>query len=440
MAQKMHSSSYLSTAALLIAIVFGNPTAFAQAPSPGKQETAIDLEKVKPPPRDIKDVLKVLQQSKPNAAELDKAKAIVATPVPVTEDKEVLNTFYYKRAKAYEDLGKKDQAIADALLVVEKYPAKEPRMQLEDLIQLGVFESSGGKISNAIKSFERAKSFQIRNLPNLNGFQITIERLLVTSYAAAGNFVASKNALDNMESTLSGLRRNRAYITYGPNWEASYETARGRYFSTQGMWIESERAYRKAIRLLEQGYEKVKNSESKIDTLGDGPRVVADSTNNPRVYVTQIIYRELNLTFVLLQQRRLMDAEYYARKALQLSLDSFGSGSVHVGSSLIMLARVVNEQGRHAEAVLLSEAAKKSATDGGATNDSIVMAQARRALGTALVADSKYASANTAFEEMKAGIQGDPELAKTFLAGDLDWVLAMLKTNKVIFFIILFLV
>jgi CHAT domain-containing protein len=430
MAQKMHSSTYLSAAALLMAIVFGIPTAFAQAPTSGKQETAIDLEKVKPPPRDIKDVLKVLQQSKPNAVELDKAKAIVASPVPITEDKEVLNTFYYKRAKAYEDLGKKDQAIADALLIVEKYPAKEPRMQLEDLIQLGVLESSGGKNSNAIKSFERAKTFQIKNLPNLNGFQITIERLLVTSYAAAGNFVASKNALDNMESTLSGLRRSRAYMTYGSNWEASYEAARGRYFSTQGMWIESERAYRKAIRLLEQGYEKVKNSESKIDALGDGPRVVADSTNNPRVYVTQIIARELNLTFVLLQQRRLMDAEYYARKALQLSLDSFGSGSVHVGSSLIMLARVVNEQGRYAEAVLLSEAAKKSATDGGAPNDSLVMAQARRALGTALVADAKYASANTAFEEMRAGIQGDPDLAKTFMVGDLDWVLAMLKTNK----------
>jgi hypothetical protein len=116
MAQKMHPSTYLSAAALLMAIVFGIPTAFAQAPSSGKQETAIDLEKVKPPPRDIKDVLKVLQQSKPNAAELDKAKAIVATPVPITEDKEVLNTFYYKRAKAYQDLGKMQQAIADTLL------------------------------------------------------------------------------------------------------------------------------------------------------------------------------------------------------------------------------------------------------------------------------------------------------------------------------------
>ena len=429
MAQKMLSSACLS-ATLLAAIILATPTAFAQGASSSKQETAIDLEKIKPPPRDIKDVLKVLQQSKPNPEEINKAKAIVATPVPITEDKEVLNTFYYKRAKAYQDLGKINQAIADTQLTIQKYPAKDPRMQLEDLIQLGVFELLGGKNTNSIKAFEAAIAFQQTNLPRSNGVQITLGRLLTTSYAAAGNFEAARKALDNTESILFNLRRVNAYGTYGPAWESGYESARGTYFNSQGRWIESERAFRKAIHLLEQGYEKVKKSESKVDALGDGPRVVSDSTNNPRIYASQIIARELNLSFVLLQQRRLMDAEFYARKALQLALDNFGSGSVDVGRSLIMLARVINEQGRHAEAVLLSEAAIKSAIDGGAPNDSVVMAQARRALGTALVADSKYASANTAFEEMRAGIQGDPELAKTFMVGDLDWVLAMLKTNK----------
>ena len=125
MNQKMLSSTYLSAAALLAAIIFGTPTVFAQAASSSKEEAAIDLEKVKPPPRDIKDILKVLQQSKPNVTEVDKAKAIVATPVPITEDKEVLNTFYYKRAKAYQDLGKMQEAIADTLLTIEKYPAKD---------------------------------------------------------------------------------------------------------------------------------------------------------------------------------------------------------------------------------------------------------------------------------------------------------------------------
>jgi CHAT domain-containing protein len=430
MGQKMRSSAYLSAATLLTAVALGFPTAFAQAPSPGHVVAAIDLEKIKPPPRDIKDVLKVLQQSKPNLAEVEKAKAAVAVPVPITEDQEVLNTFYYKRAKAYQDLGRMQQAIADTLLTVDKYPAKDPRMQLEDLIQLGVYEGLGGRNTNAIRAIERAMAYQKSNLPKSSGIQITLGRLLTTAYANAGNFEAAKTALDNTEAALLNVKKFKAYAVYGPAWESGYESARGIYFSSQGQWIESERAFRKAIHLLEQGYEKVKNSASKVDALGDGSRVASDSTNNPRIYVTQIISREQNLAFVLLQQRRLMDAEYFARKALQLSLDSFGSGSTDVGRSLNMLARIVNEQGRHAEAVLLAEAAKKSAVDGGAPNDSIVMAQARRALGTALVADAKYASANTAFEEMRAGIQGDPALAKTFLAGDLDWVLAMLKTNK----------
>jgi len=431
MDQKITSSTHLAAAFLLTAFMLGaTPIALAQPSAPGKEEAAIDLEKIKPPPRDIKDILKVLQQSKPNVEEMDKAKAIVATPVPVTEDKEVLNTFYYKRAKAYQDLGKIQQAIADTLLTVETYPANDPRMRLQDIMQLGAFESAGGKNTNAIKTFERAKAFQLSNLPKSIGSQVSINRQLTAAYVGSGNFEAAKNALDNTEVALSSLRGSGGYEIHGSGWESGYESARGIYFNSQGKWVESERAFRRAIRLLEQGYDKAKNSASKVDALGDGPRVATDSTNNPRGYVTQIIARELNLASVLLRQRRLIDAEYYARKALQQSLDSFGSGSVNVGRSLTMLARIVNEQGRYAEAVLLAEAAKKSAVDGGALNDSIVMAQARRALGTALVADAKYTLANTAFEEMQAGVQGDPELAKTFLAGDLDWVLAMLKTNK----------
>jgi CHAT domain-containing protein len=138
----------------------------------------------------------------------------------------------------------------------------------------------------------------------------------------------------------------------------------------------------------------------------------------------------LNLAFVLLKQRRLIDAEYYARKSLQLSLDSFGRGSTDVGRALLMLARIINEQGRPKEAVLLAEAAQRSALEGGATNDSIVMAQSRRALGTALVVDGQFTKADQVFQEMLAGIQSDPDLAKNFVSEDLDWVMAMLKINK----------
>jgi CHAT domain-containing protein len=159
-------------------------------------------------------------------------------------------------------------------------------------------------------------------------------------------------------------------------------------------------------------------------------RSAADASNNPRVYVSQISNRELNLANVLLRQRKLTDAEFYARKSITLSLSSFGSNSIEVARGLRSLAVIVNEQGRYPEAVLLSRAALATVKAAGATGANSTLALAQRSLGTALVADGKYAEANQVFDEMAAAIKTDPEMAKSYQFGDLDWVLAMLKTGK----------
>ena len=414
---------------LLTGVGYLLPVHGAQAQDIPK-EGSIELENIKAPPRDIKDILKVLEQAKPDQEIVDKSRAIIAMSVPQTNDKEELNNFYHKRAKAYQNLGKINFAIADANKAAKEFPSSNPRFRIADYINLGVYESLGGKNTNAIKAYEEAKNVQQTNLPNLSGIQVSINRLLVTSNSFSGNFELAKSNLDNLESLMFSLRRTKAYFDYGSNWESGYESARGIFFSSQGKWVESERALRKAIRLLEENYQKIKSNPQKVDSLAAGPRVNADGLNNPDVYITQITNRELNLAFVLLQQRRLTDAEYYARKSLQLSLDSFGRGSADAGRALLMLARIVNEQGRSKEAVLLAEAAQRSAQEGGATNDSIVMAQSRRALGTALVADGQYAKADQIFQEMYGGVQSDPDLARNFLVEDLDWVMAMLKTSK----------
>lgn len=114
----------------------------------------------------------------------------------------------------------------------------------------------GGKNTNAIKAYEEAKNVQQTNLPNLSGIQVSINRLLVTSNSFSGNFELAKSNLDNLESLMFSLRRTKAYFDYGSNWESGYESARGIFFSSQGKWVESERALRKAIRLLEENYQK----------------------------------------------------------------------------------------------------------------------------------------------------------------------------------------
>jgi CHAT domain-containing protein len=298
------------------------------------------------------------------------------------------------------------------------------------LINLSLLENSAGKQSAAISYIKKAQAHQLSALPNLNGFQIAMGRLLTTYYVNAGNFEQAKKELDTMESTLSGLKRSRGYMEYGPIWESGYESARGIYFSGQGQWLESERSLRKTLHSLETQYQKVKSNSNKADVVGDEVRSATDASNNPRVYVSQISNRELNLANVLLRQRKLIDAEYYARKSITLSLSSFGSNSIEVARGLRSLATIINEQGRYAEAVLLSRLSLATVKAAGATGANSTLALAQRSLGTALVADGKYAEANQVFEEMAAGIKTDPDMAKTYEFGDLDWVLAMLKTGK----------
>ena len=391
----------------------------------------INTENIKAPPRDIKDILKLLEQTKPDLAIVERAQKVIATPIPSSQDNEVLNHFYTRRAAAFEDLGNTAEALKAMEIAVNQHPSSNPRLHWSDLVTLSVLEGSIGQQSKAITLIQKAQAYQMSALPNLSGLQMTMGRLLTTYYVNSGNFESAKKSLETIDSTLIFLKRSRVYMEYGPIWEASYESARGIYFSGQGQWLESERSLRKTLHLLEAQYQKVKNSSSKIDVVGDDTRsVVVDASNNPRVYVHQISNRELNLANVLLRQRKLTDAEFYARKSITLSLSSFGSNSIEVARGLRSLAAVVNEQGRYPEAVLLSKAALTIVRAAGAAGANSTLALAQRSLGTALVADGKYVEANQVFEEMAAGMKTDPDMAKSYQFGDLDWVLAMLKTGK----------
>jgi CHAT domain-containing protein len=396
--------------------------------APTKDE--LEIENIKSPPRDIKDILKLVEQTKPDLAVVERAKKVIGMPIPTTQNNEELNHFYRRRAAAYEDLGNVNDALKSMEIAVNQHPSTQPKFHLEDLINLSVLENSGGKQSAAIAHIQRAQAYQLSALPNLIGYQITMGRLLTSYYVYSGNFEAAKRSLDAMENTLGVLKRGRGFTLYGSNWEAGYESARGLYFSGQGQWIESERSLRKALNLLEIQYDKVKNSANKIDVVGDDARSAVDGTNNPRIYVAQISNRELNLANVLLRQRRLIDAEFYARKSITLSLANFGSNSIEVGRGLGTLASVVNEQGRYSEAVLLSRLAVSTIKAAGASGANATLARSERALGSALVADGKYSEAVQTFEQMANAIKSDPEMAKSYQFGDLDWALAMLKTGK----------
>ncbi|HAT39717.1 hypothetical protein [Polynucleobacter necessarius] len=59
----------------------------------------INIENIEAPHRDVKDILKLVEQTKPDLAIVERAKKVMATPLPVSQDNEVMNHFYTRRSR-----------------------------------------------------------------------------------------------------------------------------------------------------------------------------------------------------------------------------------------------------------------------------------------------------------------------------------------------------
>ena len=173
----MHKLAIIPSILLLSNILFAPNFSFA---SSTKDE--VNTENIKAPPRDIKDILKLVEQTKPDLAVVERAKKVVATPLPISQDNDVLNHFYTRRSFAFQDLGNTGEALKSLEMAVSKYPSSSPILHLTDLIDLSVLENSAGQQSKAIAHIQKAQAYQLSTLPNLFGRQMTMGRLLTSFY------------------------------------------------------------------------------------------------------------------------------------------------------------------------------------------------------------------------------------------------------------------
>jgi hypothetical protein len=58
------------------------------------QDSSIEIEKIKPPPGDIKDVLKLLEQSKPDLTQIEKASVNQVLSMDLTDRKVIMFSTY----------------------------------------------------------------------------------------------------------------------------------------------------------------------------------------------------------------------------------------------------------------------------------------------------------------------------------------------------------
>ena len=371
-----------------------------------------------PPPRDIKDILLVLDQTEPDKELQAKANKYLATPMPVTEDKVELNNYFYHRARAFEVMSDEKASLASIKEVLEKYP--NPEFYADDLLFAASLESNRGNIKAAQAYIEIAE-----NSTNY-GWLLNAIRLKGMNCLKLGDITCAKSALDKIDGLRSGMRTNSSLARM--QWD-------GRYYSLQGNILLSEGKYSAAEIPLTKAFSNSKtifeaNNWRGLNVLDYDKRVTESVVTASDGPAKQMISLQLDIAKAKLGQKRYVDAELQARDALGWAIKRTGPNSIYATQCLLSLSQIIAEQGRTAEAVLLSRRALQSVTDSGAPPSSLAYAEIRKSLASALVADHKYVEADKVFTEMAEAINADPTVASRYPAQDLDWVLALVKIGK----------
>lgn len=365
----------------------------------------------KPPPRTIADITRLIDHYKPDPQEIATAKANLALPPPAGDDRSARFDYHRMRGEAAEKLGLVGKQIEELRKAAE-FGERSREETLIVLQSLASAETTTGNMLNAVKVAEELRA-QIPK--HLLGRAIGAEGLLVLQYALLGDFESARAMMREVDGTFTMLKRSPRWTDFGLIWTVNAERSRATIFSSEGNLPAAEQAMRRAIAANEDYLVQLAaENKSKVD-IGRMRRFLEINTRS--------------LSNILLRRGQIVEAEILARRATQSSLERVGGSSSDSGQGLMLLSRIIGEQGRYAEAEKLAEAALAAMIASGALPESGPLLLTRKAVGSILASQGRYAEAIAAFRKNEEALKRAPDLVRKLGTGDLDWVLAMLRTG-----------
>ena len=371
------------------------------------------------PPRDVADVLVVLESYKPDPAAVAKLRAAAAAEAPANASERELAVFYHLRARARSETGDTVGEIADLDKALSHAPglARRGVGERSDILrEVYQVEFRAGNYPKAI-----AASREMITLDATSGRAMGAWLGIESASIQMGDMKAAEEAVDRIEAIVTRLRRNYAdWLNFENNTLKWREMARGRLLEARGNYGVAEHHFRKA---LEHAEKDVQDNEVRIRAnMGAITRPVAQR------YWAET---EGELAANLRAQGRLAEAEYYSRRALLRSLETFGRYNLTTAAFISSLALVVHEQGRFADAEKLARVAVETYQASGVPRSSVTLAQARAVLGAVLVAQERWPEAVALFEERDRDLASDAQQYERLRArDDLGWAIALVRTGQ----------
>jgi CHAT domain-containing protein len=381
-------------------------------PPPPKDDSAAAASAAAPlqptfvaPPRTITDITAILDNEKPNAAEIAKRKAEAEAAPPKGASVSALAQFYYDRASARALLARNKDALADGLqaLAVAK-SGVDPRQlgRLRQFVALQYRELGDPKDSIAMSDLIVRDS----NEPGRRGSMINALANIVRTLLSMGDINQASAFAGRIEQRVQEARGSpnpgwrQAYAIYGHSWESENDAIRGILFATRGQYPEAEAAYRRSEIFRRASLKDLPRWEfppppeqilQAVDTT-----VLAAARNEAR-------------------QGKLSAAEADARRALLDILKTQGKYTPATPEFVIGLADILVEQGRYQDAEKLARSALEIQHTLGIADDAPQRVAILSGLGNILIAQRRAKEAASVYAELEKAIaQWSPEQREAF--------------------------
>ena len=285
------------------------------------------------PPRTISDITAILDQQKPDAAEIARLAATADAAVPTGLKGAELADFHYKRAQARVLLGRAD-ALDDAELSVSNAQGggdyKNLGSRYEQLLMRLLREAGQQKRANALLSKQLA-AFANQSKGKLFG----LNYVLALGYLKSGDTNAAESYAARNRALLTEAQRWPVFPIYGMAWQGIVEDGTARIEESRGRLPQAEAAYHKAAIFYESSLKTLSQWESKpaegqMERSTDWALALEGRTK--------------------VKQGRVGEGEADVRRALLSRLSKSDKFHADTAGILAVLVYVIQEQGRYSEA------------------------------------------------------------------------------------------
>jgi CHAT domain-containing protein len=469
---------------LLLGIeVLHRQTARAMSVEEARKITAADkVPSYAPPPRTIDDIASVLIQHMPDAAKIAALKNKAESPLPPNLNGFAKAMFLAERGRAARDLGRTQQRLVDlraAFEIAKPYAMKRGSVSVFDFptksnpsgspaFQAYALARASARMGRTVTSLPPGKTFldymptspdearaRLRDrVSDESQHAVRIMQSLMAAEVDTGNF---KNAVAIYEEVrpalmtvfigpvlvgdiklvsiklrtgdVEGAKRNvlraqQILNTYRqqPAWAwplfnsmgAKVEQGLAEVALATGKVGEAETRFRRAIKLLEAAIKDLPNFVSQPPSVSEVEANIASL--------------RLLLAQSLLRQGKLIESEVETRHALLDFLRLHGSEGPATAGNVLILADILQAQGRYRDAQKLAEIALEIYVRGGV--EPVVHADALQRIAVGQASQGRWDEAMATFDKLKAAVANDESARKRYTDGNFDLAVALVRSGQ----------